>query len=333
MQLILGIRWVGSDGQDELLRRFLPLLGQFVFDAAIEMVLALLSQGAHGQCQQADHHNQRNNRVPAIYCLHDFSSPLFGTGSPDILPAGWSAPVPLHATGVDQFRNAKNYRSLAEKQTHSKGSKELRSGTHFTGLGAETQGLWAAVDVYFLYKSDTIDFMQRGHAGKNFLQGRFAQAGEPFRLCGATNFGTGTPLDDHLADVVAQIEQFVNCGPAAIARVITAVAPYVRIKDSPVMLFGAQAGFDQLGIGRTKSAAANRAQHAHQTLGQHAVQGRNKVVGLDAHVEKTANHIDDVVGVDSGEYQVAGQGRLDRDLRRLFVADFADHYLVRVVAQ
>jgi len=37
--------------------------------------------------------------------------------------------------------------------------------------------------------------------------------------------------------------------------------------------------------------------------------------------------------VDGGENQVAGERRLDGDLRGFLVADFADHDLVRVVAQ
>ena len=39
------------------------------------------------------------------------------------------------------------------------------------------------------------------------------------------------------------------------------------------------------------------------------------------------------VGVERGKHQVAGQRGLDRDLRRLQVADLADHDDVRVLAQ
>src|SRR5208282_6477434 len=51
------------------------------------------------------------------------------------------------------------------------------------------------------------------------------------------------------------------------------------------------------------------------------------------HIQETANHIDYVVGVNRGKHQVSGQRRLDGDLRRLRVADFADHDFVRVMAQ
>ncbi len=66
---------------------------------------------------------------------------------------------------------------------------------------------------------------------------------------------------------------------------------------------------------------------------QDAVQRRHKVVRLDTHVQKAANHVDDVIRVDGREHQVTGERRLNRDLRGLGVADFADHDLVGIVTQ
>src|SRR5437016_11586453 len=82
-----------------------------------------------------------------------------------------------------------------------------------------------------------------------------------------------------------------------------------------------------------KGAPANRTQHADQTLSEHAIQRGHKVVGLDAHVQETANNVDDVVRVDGREYEVAGQRGLNCNLRRFFVTDFANHNFVWVVAQ
>src|SRR5712692_9332847 len=70
-----------------------------------------------------------------------------------------------------------------------------------------------------------------------------------------------------------------------------------------------------------------------QPLRQNAVQRRYEVVGLDAHVQEAAQHVHDVVGVNSGENQVTGECRLDGDLRGLVIADFAHHDLVGIVAQ
>jgi len=76
-----------------------------------------------------------------------------------------------------------------------------------------------------------------------------------------------------------------------------------------------------------------RTQQSHETLSQYTIERGDKVVRLDAHVEKSSNHIDDVIRVDRGEDQVTRQSRLNRDLRRLLVTDLTDQYLVRIVAQ
>ena len=58
-----------------------------------------------------------------------------------------------------------------------------------------------------------------------------------------------------------------------------------------------------------------------------------KVVGLNAHVEKTPQHIHNIVGVDGREDEVTGQGGVDGDLRGFLVADFADQNFVWIVTQ
>ena len=67
--------------------------------------------------------------------------------------------------------------------------------------------LWLRnTEIYFLDKGDAVDFMQRRDARKNFLQCGFAQARQAFGLRRATNFRTWPALDDHLANIVAEIE-------------------------------------------------------------------------------------------------------------------------------
>jgi hypothetical protein len=66
------------------------------------------------------------------------------------------------------------------------------------------------------------------------------------------------------------------------------------------------------------------AQLAHQALGDDAVHGRGHQVVLDPHVEQAGERARGVVGVQGREYQMAGERRLDRDLRGLQVADLAD---------
>ncbi len=59
----------------------------------------------------------------------------------------------------------------------------------------------------------------------------------------------------------------------------------------------------------------------------------DEVVGFDAHVEEAAKYVDDVVGVDGGEDEMAGESGVDGDLSGFGVADFADQNLVGVMAQ
>ena len=54
---------------------------------------------------------------------------------------------------------------------------------------------------------------------------------------------------------------------------------------------------------------------------------------LDAHVDQARDRAGGVVGVQRGEHQVTGEGRLDRDFRHFQVADFADQDDVRRLTQ
>jgi len=61
--------------------------------------------------------------------------------------------------------------------------------------------------------------------------------------------------------------------------------------------------------------------------------GRAHEEGLDLHLDEAGDRARRVVGVDGREHEVAGERRVDRDLRRLLVADLADHDDVRVLPE
>ena len=86
--------------------------------------------------------------------------------------------------------------------------------------------------------------MECGNTRKDLFQSRFTQAGKAFGLCRATDFRAGPAFNDHLTDVVAQIQQLVNRGAAPITRVIAAVSSGIHIEHSIAMLFRLQARFD-----------------------------------------------------------------------------------------
>ena len=76
---------------------------------------------------------------------------------------------------------------------------------------------------------------------------------------------------------------------------------------------------------RIVRALAVLAQRPRQALGDDAVQRAGDEEGLDAHLDQAGDRAGRVVGVQRGEDEVAGERALDGDLRRLAVADLADH--------
>ena len=95
---------------------------------------------------------------------------------------------------------------------------------------------------------------------------------------------------------------------------MAAAATHSKLKSREIGRI--QPRFSEQGrIGHVRLATL-RADQAHQALRQNTVEGRNKGVGIDAHVGEASQHIKHIVGVDGGEDQVPGQGRLDGNLGR-----------------
>src|SRR5579859_1416350 len=140
-------------------------------------------------------------------------------------------------------------------------------------------------------------------------------------------------LQNQLTNPVGKVQKLVDrrAPMVAGASALDAALAFVKGKGTP--LFGVQAGFLQFLFGIADGLLAVRADSPHQALRQYAVQRGNEIVRLHAHVQKAAQHVDYVVCVHRGEHQVAGKRGLDRDLRRLGVADFTQNDLVRIVAQ
>src|SRR5260370_14275834 len=184
-----------------------------------------------------------------------------------------------------------------------------------------------------LNESHLVDFLHAGDTRANFCQTALAQSDHALFARDALNLRSRAAVHDHLANAVGQIKQFANRrspvipGAGAFQAAGTLgkrdVSPYHRIEARFFQLF------QRIPLGLL----AVRANHADQTLRHDAVQSGDEVVRFDAHVDETADDVRDVVGVDGGENQVAGERRLDSDLRGFLVADFANHDLVRVVAK
>src|SRR5580698_7348268 len=187
--------------------------------------------------------------------------------------------------------------------------------------------------VRLLKECHLIDFANGGQAGAYFIKPRAAQEDHSFFLARALDFRRGPPRDDHFADAIGKIEQLADRSTPAIPGAAALEAAGTFVKRNAVPFIRIQADFFELIGGVVDWLFAMLANQADQALRQDAVQGRNEVVRLDAHVNKAADYVGNVVGVNRGENQVAGERRLDRDLRGFLVANFADHDFVGVMPQ
>jgi hypothetical protein len=86
-------------------------------------------------------------------------------------------------------------------------------------------------------------------------------------------------------------------------------------------------------LGRDVRRRARRARPAHQPLGDDERERGGDEERLDAHVDQAGHGGDGVVGVQGRQHQVTGEGRLQRELGGLLVADLADEDDVGVLAQ
>jgi len=174
-------------------------------------------------------------------------------------------------------------------------------------------------------------FLERGLAGLQPAPAVLAQEAQlPLAAVGRASRRAQRRLVaamvDQLAQAVVDFQQFVDAEAAEIAGA-GAVAAADRLPQLPD-------GWRQVVIRRRRAGRlAVRAKAAHQALGEDTEQAGREQEGLDAHVGQPGGRADRVVGVQRGQHQMAGQAGLDGDLRRLGIADLADHDDVRVLPQ
>src|SRR5215472_6690424 len=133
--------------------------------------------------------------------------------------------------------------------------------------------------------------------------------------------------------MVAQVEEFANGRAAMVAGAGALQAAGALDKNKLGGFRGIDTRFAQLFGGVFLRTLATITDEANEALSENTVESGDEVVGLDAHVDEAADDVGDVVGVDGGEDEVAGERRLDGDLRGFLVADFPDHDFVGVVAK
>src|SRR6185369_451187 len=82
----------------------------------------------------------------------------------------------------------------------------------------------------------------------------------------------------------------------------------------------------------TAGARTRRAQPAYEALRDDAFHRGGDLVARRADVDEARDGARGIVGVKSGEDEVSGERRLDRDLRRLAIANLPDEDDVRILA-
>jgi hypothetical protein len=141
------------------------------------------------------------------------------------------------------------------------------------------------------------------------------------------------PLGNHVAHLVVDHQELVDAGPPLQAEVVALVAPLAEEELLAADVFRLQVQLHDLVAARLELGLAVRTDLADQSLGENTFERRGDQERFHTHIAQTRDRAGSVVRVQRAEHHVPGQGRLDRDLSRLEVADLADQNLVRVLPQ
>src|SRR5258708_16569153 len=91
-----------------------------------------------------------------------------------------------------------------------------------------------------LDERDLVDLLQSCHSAAGFLQRRFAQERHAFLTRRALDFRRGPLVQNHLADLFAQIQKLMNRGSSAKASAAAFKAPRPLIKGDVAPFFQIQ---------------------------------------------------------------------------------------------
>src|SRR5260370_14875953 len=132
---------------------------------------------------------------------------------------------------------------------------------------------------------------------------------------------------------MVNFHDLVETSAALVATLVTGCTALAVVDLGSLGLFSGIAGVDQGLLRDYQLLLAVRANPPDEALRTNQVHGRGYEKGLDTHVHQAADGRRRIVGVQRGEYQVAGEGGLDSDFRRFKVADLADQNDVGVLAE
>src|SRR5258708_4688929 len=184
-----------------------------------------------------------------------------------------------------------------------------------------------------LNEGHLVDLFERCQAVARFGKSGIRQESHAFVADDAFDFRGRPAADDHLTDVVGQVQQFGDRTAATEAR----TGAFQAADTLDKLNLGPEVRIESRGAQHFRRIAyrplAVHAYNTHHPLRQNTIQGRDEVIRLNSHVNEAADNVGNVVRMHGRKYQVSGQRGLNRDLRCFIVSNFADHDFVRVVAQ
>src|SRR6056297_2815672 len=139
------------------------------------------------------------------------------------------------------------------------------------------------------------------------------------------------PLVNHRLHALIHRDEFIDAAAPAIAAAVAGRAAD-GVVDARFRIRG-ETEDAPLAFTRWSRLPAVLAQGAHEALGDNAEQAGGEQERFYAHVAQPRHGAYRRVRMQRGEHEVAGETGLHRDLRRLEVADLADHHDVGVLAE
>src|ERR1043165_7073535 len=143
----------------------------------------------------------------------------------------------------------------------------------------------------------------------------------------------GHAIEDQRPQGLVENQQFVDAHAPLVPKLPAFLTAYAVPKFGPRDLIRWKTDPPQVTALHFLLLFAMGADGGDQALGYDGFDRGSDQERLDAHVNQPGKGAGGVIGVERAEDEVAGQGGADGDLRRLQVADFADHDDVWVLAQ
>src|SRR5450830_381444 len=154
-------------------------------------------------------------------------------------------------------------------------------------------------------QSHPFDFSNGSGAALDQLQRGQAQAARAVFVGGRLDLADRPFIDDQFADFIIQ-RQYLGNRAASLVAGAAAIAAALALHEFVVQHVGPrEAHAGQFLVVRPVFGGAMGAIGTYQTLRPDAVQGRHEGIRIDAHMGKTTEHVEHVIRMHRGQYQVA----------------------------